>query len=90
VATLTSKTLAFWTLLLATAAVGRPVWAEPAPEDPLAYDRVTELGGVSLNRDATHVYATIEPWQGRLEIVRYALASGEGAPETLFAPPAPV
>ena len=86
-ATLTSKTLTFWTLLLATAAVGRPVWAEPAPEDPLAYDRVTELGGVSLNRDATHVYATIEPWQGRLEIVRYALASGEGAPETLFAPP---
>jgi hypothetical protein len=53
----------------------------------LAYDRVTELGGVSLNRDATHVYAAIEPWQGRLEIVRYALASGEGAPETLFAPP---
>jgi fermentation-respiration switch protein FrsA (DUF1100 family) len=87
VATLTSKALAFWTLLLANAAVARPVGAEPVPGDPLAYDRVTELGGVSLNLDATHVYATIEPWQGRLEIVRYALESGEVVPETLFAPP---
>ena len=86
-ATLKSKTLALWTLLLANAAVARPVGAEAVPGDPLAYDRVTELGGVSLNLDATHVYATIEPWQGRLEIVRYALESGEVAPETLFAPP---
>ena len=86
VATLTSKTLALWTLVVATAAAARPAGADPALADPLAYDRVTELGGVSLNRDATHLYAAIEPWQGRLEIVRYDLESGEGAPETLFAP----
>ncbi|MGE5155784.1 MAG: hypothetical protein ACM3ST_17475, partial [Bdellovibrio bacteriovorus] len=86
-ATLTRKTLAFWTLLLATAAAVRPAWAGPAPEDPLAYDRVTELGGVSLNREATRLYAAVEPWQGRLEIRRYALEKGGGAPEALFVPP---
>lgn len=87
VATLTSKTLALWTLVVATAAAARPAGAGPAPGDVLAYDRVTELGGVTLNLDATHLYAAIEPWQGRLEIVRYDLESGLGAPETLFAPP---
>jgi len=61
VATLTRKTLALWTLLLANAVVARPVGAEPVPGDSLAYDRVTELGGVSLNLDATYLYATIEP-----------------------------
>ena len=84
--TLTRKTLALWTLMLAKAAVPTPAGVDPALGDALAYDRVTELGGVSLNLDATHLYATVEPWQGRLEIVRYDLESGEGAPQALFAP----
>lgn len=85
--TLTRKALALWTLLLANTVAGSPAGAGPKLEDPLAYDRLTELAGVALNRDATRLYATIEPWQGRLEIVRYDLESGSQAPRVLFAPP---
>ncbi len=84
--TLTRRALALWTFVVANAAAATPAGAGPELEDALAYDRLTELGGVSLNLDATHLYATIEPWQGRLEIVRYDLESGMGAPQALFAP----
>ena len=83
---LTRTALTLWTLVVANTAAGTPAGAEPELEDVLAYDRLTELGGVSLNLDATHLYATIEPWQGRLEIVRYALENRAEAPQALFAP----
>ena len=86
VETLTSKTLGLWILVVTNAAAATAAGGGRALEDALAYDRVTEPGGVSLNRDATHLYATLEPWQGRLEIVRYDLKSGSQAPQALFAP----
>ena len=75
-----------WALLAAALVAAPPVGADPELEDALAYDRVTELGGVSLDRDATHLYATIEPWLGRREVVRYDLERVGGAPRALFAP----
>jgi len=81
------KALAVGTCLLAWAAVAMPAEADRGRNDALAYDRVTELSGVSLNRDATRLYAAIEPWQGRLAIVRYDLDRGETTPQVVFAPP---
>jgi protease II len=85
--TSTRQAPALGSVLVATVAIVSPVDAVRGLEDALAYDRLTELSGVSLNRDATRLYAAIEPWQGRLEIVRYDLDSSEALPQSLVAPP---